>query len=143
MIMIRMMQTQGWLSLIYTWCHCRRYDAEMEEALEDAYQGYLRRKGKREELEAAKAEAQQRVKRARLGQDGGLGGLPGDEEEGDDILDEGEEADVGARRGRKRPAPPMFTTVPADHEEVRSAAEDNTVLTSLCVTCRSMWPRCI
>ena len=31
---------------------CRRYDAETEEALEAAYQGYLSRRGQREELEA-------------------------------------------------------------------------------------------
>ena len=30
----------------------RRYDAETEEALEAAYQGYLSRRGQREELEA-------------------------------------------------------------------------------------------
>ena len=97
---------------------CRRYDAETEEALEDAYQGYLKRKGKREELEAAKAEAAQRVKRARLGKGSELSGVLGDHE-GAASDEEGEEDNDG-RRGRKRPAAPMFTTVPAEEEEVHT-----------------------
>ncbi|CAL8471869.1 g11411 [Coccomyxa elongata] len=90
-----------------------RYDAETEEALEEAYQGYLQRKGKREELEAAKAEAAQRVKRARLGKGGELDGV--DEQGSEDEEDEAEPP----RRSKKARAAPMFTTVPAaeDAEE--------------------------
>ena len=56
-----------------TICACRRYERDVDEALEDAYQSYLKRKGKREELEAAKGEAAV-SKRARLGKGGdGLG----------------------------------------------------------------------
>lgn len=78
----------------------------------------MKRKGKREELEAAKAEAAQRVKRARLGKGSELSGVLGDHE-GAASDEEGEE-DNGGRRGRKRPAAPMFTTVPAEEDEVHT-----------------------
>lgn len=66
-----------------TTCACRRYERDVDEALEDAYQSYLKRKGKREELEAAKGEAAV-SKRARLGRGGdGLGGDASAEEEDD------------------------------------------------------------
>ena len=74
----------------------------MDEALEDAYQSYLKRKGKREELETAKEEAAV-AKRARLGRGGDLDG----DASGD------EDADVDA--------PATFGTAPApmeDSEEV-------------------------
>lgn len=58
-------------------CVFRRYENDVDEALEDAYQSYLKRKGKREELEAAKEEAAV-AKRARLGKGGDLGGGDGD-----------------------------------------------------------------
>ena len=55
----------------------------MDEALEDAYQSYLKRKGKREELETAKHDAAV-AKRARLGKGGDLDGdASGDEQEPD------------------------------------------------------------
>ena len=55
----------------------------MDEALEDAYQSYLKRKGKREELEAAKEEAIV-AKRARLGKGSDLAGdASGEEKEPD------------------------------------------------------------
>ena len=53
---------------------CRRYEAGIEEGLEAAYQGYLARKGIREE--AAKA------KRARLGDDDNPADLATDDERG-------------------------------------------------------------
>lgn len=66
-----------------TTCACRRYERDVDEALEDAYQSYLKRKGKREELEAAKGEAAV-SKRARLGRGGeGLGGDASADEEDD------------------------------------------------------------
>ena len=55
----------------------------MDEALEDAYQSYLKRKGKREELETAKHDAAV-AKRARLGKGGDLSGdASGEEQETD------------------------------------------------------------
>jgi hypothetical protein len=78
----------------------------------------LKRKGNREELEAAKAEAAQRVKRARLGKGSELSGVLGDHE-GAASDEEGEEEN-GGRRGRKRPAAPMFTTVSAEEDEVHT-----------------------
>ena len=54
----------------------------MDEALEDAYQSYLKRKGKREELEIAKEEAAV-AKRARLGRGGDLGGDASADEDAD------------------------------------------------------------
>ena len=66
-----------------TICACRRYERDVDEALEDAYQSYLKRKGKREELEAAKGEAAV-SKRARLGRGSdGLGGDNSADEEDD------------------------------------------------------------
>lgn len=98
----------------------RRYDAEMEEALEEAYQGYLKRKGKREELEAAREAAQQakHAKRARLSQGGDL-----EDGEGSDGEDQGEEGDGGGARRPKKQKRPMFDTVPAedDRKEVCAA----------------------
>ena len=55
-------------------CAYRRYEAEQEEAMEEAYQSYLERQGQR-----AKAA---RAKRARLGKTGDLGS---DEEADDDV----------------------------------------------------------
>lgn len=54
----------------------------MDEALEDAYQSYLKRKGKREELEIAKEEAAV-AKRARLGKGGDLGEYASADEDAD------------------------------------------------------------
>ena len=54
-------------------CAHRRYEAEQEEAMEEAYQSYLERQGQR--AQAARA------KRARLGKTGDLGS---DEEAADD-----------------------------------------------------------
>ena len=54
----------------------------MDEALEDAYQSYLKRKGKREELEAAKEEAMV-AKRARLGKGSDLAGDASADEDAD------------------------------------------------------------
>ena len=74
----------------------------MDEALEDAYQSYLKRKGKREELEAAKEEAMV-AKRARLGKGGDLAG------------------DASADEDADTDAPATFGTAPApmeDDEEV-------------------------
>ncbi len=74
----------------------------MDEALEDAYQSYLKRKGKREELEAAKEEAMV-AKRARLGKGSDLAG------------------DASADEDADTDAPATFGTAPApmeDDEEV-------------------------
>ena len=81
----------------------------MDEALEDAYQSYLKRKGKREELEIAKEEAAV-AKRARLGRGGDLDkDASADEEEG---------------------APVTFGTAPAPMEEDAEVS-----LTATCIVC--------
>jgi hypothetical protein len=84
----------------------------MEEALEEAYQGYLKRRGKREELEAMKAEAAAGAKRARLGggPDLAAGAADGEGEE---------EEEEGARRRGKRARPVAFQTVPRDDADER------------------------
>ena len=69
----------------------------MDEALEDAYQSYLKRKGKREELETAKHDAVV-AKRARLGKGGDLDGAASGEEKEPD-------------------APATFSTAPEPAEE--------------------------
>lgn len=81
----------------------------MDEALEDAYQSYLKRKGKREELEIAKEEAAV-AKRARLGKGGDL--------------------DNDASADEEEDAPATFGTAPAP------MAEDEEVsLTATCIMC--------
>ena len=82
---------------VRAWWWRRRYERDVDEALEDAYQSYLKRKGKREELETAKHAAAV-AKRARLGKGGDLDGdASGEEKEPD--------------------APATFSTAPEPVEE--------------------------
>ena len=90
------------------WWLRRRYERDVDEALEDAYQSYLKRKGKREELETAKHDAAV-AKRARLGKGGDLDGDASGEEQ-------------------KPDAPATFSTAPEPVEEDKEVLHDTNLV---------------